>query len=79
MSLFPFLRIGSVLVYHRFPWEEPYAPYKLEVLYEDDDVVRGLLCHLVLVEVVLRLNRNRRVLNNNLKPPPFSVFFRINR
>ncbi|CAA6654788.1 unnamed protein product [Spirodela intermedia] len=23
----------------RFPWEEPYASYKLEVLYEDDDVI----------------------------------------
>ncbi|MQL82602.1 hypothetical protein Taro_015085 [Colocasia esculenta] len=33
------LRVGSVLVYHRLPWEEPYAPHVLEVLYEDDDIV----------------------------------------
>ncbi|CAD6203198.1 unnamed protein product [Miscanthus lutarioriparius] len=30
---------GSKLVYHRFPWQEPFAPYLLEVLYEDDDMV----------------------------------------
>ncbi|KAG0551573.1 hypothetical protein BDA96_01G435100 [Sorghum bicolor] len=33
------LRDGSKLVYHRFPWQEPFAPYLLEVLYEDDDMV----------------------------------------
>ncbi|KAL6504063.1 hypothetical protein OROGR_025986 [Orobanche gracilis] len=27
------------LVYHRLPWEEPDAPYLLEILYEDDDVI----------------------------------------
>ncbi|KAF5467147.1 hypothetical protein F2P56_017003 [Juglans regia] len=33
------LRVGSELVYHRLPWREPEAPYLLEVLYEDDDMV----------------------------------------
>lgn len=32
-------RVGSELVYHRLPWREPDAPYLLEVLYEDDDMV----------------------------------------
>lgn len=30
---------GSELVYHRLPWKEPDAPYLIEVLYEDDDMV----------------------------------------
>jgi hypothetical protein len=34
-----FCRDGSKLVYHRRPWQEPFAPYLLEVLYEDDDIV----------------------------------------
>ncbi|XP_072997539.1 RNA pseudouridine synthase 5 isoform X5 [Typha latifolia] len=33
------LREGSIVVYHRFPWKEPFAPHLLEVLYEDDDMV----------------------------------------
>ncbi|KAH9605065.1 hypothetical protein KSS87_021442 [Heliosperma pusillum] len=33
------LRVGSELVYHRLPWKEPEAPYLLEVLYEDDDMI----------------------------------------
>ncbi|KAK7279678.1 hypothetical protein RJT34_24735 [Clitoria ternatea] len=33
------LRIGSKLVYHRLPWKEPDAPYLIEVLYEDDDMI----------------------------------------
>ncbi|KAF6150464.1 hypothetical protein GIB67_030265 [Kingdonia uniflora] len=33
------LRAGSELVYHRLSWKEPDAPYLLEVLYEDDDLV----------------------------------------
>lgn len=33
------LRDGSELVYHRLPWKEPEAPYLLEVLYEDDDMI----------------------------------------
>lgn len=33
------VRVGSELVYHRLPWGEPDAPYLLEVLYEDDDMV----------------------------------------
>lgn len=45
-------RVGSEIVYHRLPWREPDAPYLLEVLYEDDDMVissfkyfgSGLLC-----------------------------------
>ena len=32
-------RVGSELVYHRLPWREPDAPYLLEVLYEDGDMV----------------------------------------
>ncbi|KAM5550632.1 hypothetical protein ABKV19_027132 [Rosa sericea] len=36
------LRVGSQLVYHRLPWREPDAPYLLEVLYEDDDMVNVL-------------------------------------
>ncbi|KAK1266653.1 RNA pseudouridine synthase 5 [Acorus gramineus] len=33
------LRNASTVVYHRLPWKEPYAPYLLEVLYEDHDMV----------------------------------------
>jgi 23S rRNA-/tRNA-specific pseudouridylate synthase len=33
------LREGSKLVYHRLPWQEPFAPHLLDVLYEDDDMV----------------------------------------
>ncbi|KAL6649729.1 hypothetical protein ACP70R_013953 [Stipagrostis hirtigluma subsp. patula] len=33
------LRDGSKLVYHRVPWQEPFAPHLLDVLYEDDDMV----------------------------------------
>ncbi|KAL6902145.1 hypothetical protein ACP4OV_005021 [Aristida adscensionis] len=33
------LRNGSKLVYRRLPWQEPFAPYLLDVLYEDDDMV----------------------------------------
>uniref|UniRef100_A0A7C9DP48 Pseudouridine synthase RsuA/RluA-like domain-containing protein n=1 Tax=Opuntia streptacantha TaxID=393608 RepID=A0A7C9DP48_OPUST len=33
------LRDGSELVYHRLPWKEPEAPYLLEVLYKDDDMI----------------------------------------
>ncbi|XP_026660303.2 RNA pseudouridine synthase 5 isoform X2 [Phoenix dactylifera] len=33
------LRDGSKVVYYRLPWKEPSAPYLLEVLYEDDDMV----------------------------------------
>ncbi|XP_044461751.1 RNA pseudouridine synthase 5 isoform X2 [Mangifera indica] len=33
------LSAGSELVYHRFPWKEPDAPYLLEVLYEDNDII----------------------------------------
>lgn len=33
------VRVGSELVYHRLPWGEPDAPFLLEVLYEDDDMV----------------------------------------
>ncbi|KAK4279704.1 hypothetical protein QN277_011440 [Acacia crassicarpa] len=33
------LRVGSKLVYHRLPWKEPDAPYMIEVLYEDDDLL----------------------------------------
>jgi len=33
------LRDGCKLVYHRLPWQEPFAPYLLEVLYEDDDMI----------------------------------------
>lgn len=33
------LRVGSKLVYHRIPWKEPDAPYTIEVLYEDDDII----------------------------------------
>ncbi|KAI5648680.1 hypothetical protein M9H77_34685 [Catharanthus roseus] len=33
------LRNGSELVYHRLPWKEPDAPYLLEILYEDDDLI----------------------------------------
>lgn len=32
-------RDGEELVYHRLPWKEPDAPYLLEILYEDRDVV----------------------------------------
>nr|BAJ90823.1 predicted protein [Hordeum vulgare subsp. vulgare]BAK02832.1 predicted protein [Hordeum vulgare subsp. vulgare] len=30
---------GSKLVYHRLSWKEPFAPYLLQVLYEDDDML----------------------------------------
>ncbi|XP_019198572.1 PREDICTED: RNA pseudouridine synthase 5 [Ipomoea nil] len=30
---------GAQLVYHRLPWKEPNAPYVLEVLFEDDDMI----------------------------------------
>ncbi|GFP82831.1 rna pseudouridine synthase 5 [Phtheirospermum japonicum] len=33
------LRGAEELVYHRLPWNEPDAPYLLEILYEDDDVI----------------------------------------
>ncbi|CAK7325496.1 unnamed protein product [Dovyalis caffra] len=33
------LRAGSELVYHRLPWREPDAPYLLQVLHEDDDMI----------------------------------------
>ncbi|XP_054815682.1 RNA pseudouridine synthase 5 isoform X2 [Prosopis cineraria] len=33
------LRDGTKLVYHRLPWKEPDAPYMIEVLYEDDDLI----------------------------------------
>ncbi|GER43241.1 pseudouridine synthase family protein [Striga asiatica] len=33
------LRGGEALVYHRLPWKEPDAPYLLEILYEDGDVI----------------------------------------
>lgn len=33
------LRDGSKLVYHRIPWKEPEAPYLLEVLYDDGDMI----------------------------------------
>ncbi|XP_027111550.1 RNA pseudouridine synthase 5-like isoform X2 [Coffea arabica] len=33
------LRAGSELVYHRLPWKEPHAPYLLEVLFEDNDLI----------------------------------------
>ncbi|XP_043696611.1 RNA pseudouridine synthase 5 isoform X2 [Telopea speciosissima] len=33
------LREGSKLVYHRLPWRESDAPYLLEVLFEDDDLI----------------------------------------
>ncbi|XP_072975654.1 RNA pseudouridine synthase 5 isoform X1 [Typha angustifolia] len=33
------LREGSIVVYHRFPWKEPFASHLMEVLYEDDDMV----------------------------------------
>lgn len=36
---------GSKLVYHRLPWKEPEAPYLLEVLYEDEDMVKE--CYLL--------------------------------
>ncbi|KAI3470458.1 hypothetical protein Pfo_027121 [Paulownia fortunei] len=32
-------RGGQELVYHRLPWKEPDAPYLLEILYEDNDVI----------------------------------------
>ncbi|XP_071724818.1 RNA pseudouridine synthase 5-like [Rutidosis leptorrhynchoides] len=33
------VRAGSKLVYHRLPWKEPDAPYMLQVLYEDADLI----------------------------------------
>ncbi|KAM7277295.1 hypothetical protein ACFE04_019161 [Oxalis oulophora] len=33
------IRPGSELVYHRLPWKEPEAPYSLQLLYEDDDLI----------------------------------------
>lgn len=38
-DVFKLRRVGSELVYHRLPWREPDAPYLIEVLYEDDDMV----------------------------------------
>lgn len=38
-DVFKLLRVGSELVYHRLPWREPDAPYLIEVLYDDDDMV----------------------------------------
>ncbi|KAI8031169.1 RNA pseudouridine synthase 5 [Camellia lanceoleosa] len=35
----PLQGVGSELVYHRLPWKEPDAPYLLEVLFEDDDLI----------------------------------------
>ncbi|RZR83449.1 hypothetical protein BHM03_00010053 [Ensete ventricosum] len=32
----------SPVVYHRLPWKEPFAPYLLDVLYEDNDMVAGM-------------------------------------
>ncbi|XP_040377979.1 RNA pseudouridine synthase 5 isoform X2 [Oryza brachyantha] len=34
-----FCRQGSKLIYHRLPWQEPFAPHLLGVLYEDDDMI----------------------------------------
>uniref|UniRef100_A0A0D9VST3 Pseudouridine synthase RsuA/RluA-like domain-containing protein n=1 Tax=Leersia perrieri TaxID=77586 RepID=A0A0D9VST3_9ORYZ len=34
------LREGSKLVYHRLPWQEPFAPHLLDVLYEDNDMLQ---------------------------------------
>ncbi|KAJ0718604.1 putative isomerase [Helianthus annuus] len=39
LTLFVYVRIGTELVYHRRPWKEPYAPYLLEVLFEDDHLI----------------------------------------
>ncbi|XP_073130527.1 RNA pseudouridine synthase 5 isoform X1 [Henckelia pumila] len=33
------LRAGAELAYYRLPWKEHDAPYLLEILYEDDDVI----------------------------------------
>ncbi|CAK9152240.1 unnamed protein product [Ilex paraguariensis] len=33
------IRACSELVYHRLPWNEPDAPYSLEVLFEDDHLI----------------------------------------
>lgn len=33
------LRAGMELVYHRRPWKEPDAPFLLQVLFEDDDMI----------------------------------------
>ncbi|KAG6404645.1 hypothetical protein SASPL_136897 [Salvia splendens] len=33
------IREGAELVYHRLPWKEPDAPYLLEILYEDNDMI----------------------------------------
>ncbi|CAH9055112.1 unnamed protein product [Cuscuta epithymum] len=33
------LRSGAQLVYHRLPWKEPYAPYVLDVLFEDKTLI----------------------------------------
>ncbi|KAB1218057.1 RNA pseudouridine synthase 5 [Morella rubra] len=35
----PRLGVGSELVYHRLPWREPDAPYLLDILYEDEDMI----------------------------------------
>ncbi|RWV90263.1 hypothetical protein GW17_00047554, partial [Ensete ventricosum] len=32
----------SPVVYHRLPWKEPFAPYLLDVLYEDNNMVAGM-------------------------------------
>eukprot|EP00249_Psilotum_nudum_P017793 c26492_g2_i2 orf=766-1575(-) len=33
------IRSGSILIYHRLPWKEPFAPFKLQILYEDNDIL----------------------------------------
>ncbi|KAH9322380.1 hypothetical protein KI387_017019, partial [Taxus chinensis] len=33
------LRKGSKLVYHRLPWREPFAPYEVRILFEDDQLL----------------------------------------
>ncbi|XP_024527055.1 RNA pseudouridine synthase 5 [Selaginella moellendorffii] len=33
------IRNNASLVYHRFPWEEPSAPFMLEILYEDEHLL----------------------------------------
>lgn len=35
-SLDGIVRAGNCLIYHRLPWTEPPAPWRLEILYEDD-------------------------------------------
>ncbi|KAF1880789.1 hypothetical protein Lal_00011849 [Lupinus albus] len=43
------LRVGSKLVYNRLPWKEPDAPYMIEVLYEDGDIM--------LIRIQIALNK----------------------